>query len=248
MEPQLEVFDGYYIPQLFRYRSIRVLLPRNYFQDQDRRYPVIYMPDGQKLFDEETATYGHWKLREVVEKLPLRRQAILVGIDHAGTERINEYAPYTRGTSGGLGHATLEFYVDTVKPWVDSMYRTLPGREHTGIVGSSMGGLLAYYAAFEFNDVFGSAGVLSPSLWFNPAVLDLPLRIQGPRCKVYLAGGIHEMRGMEQALQLAKKVIQEAGYSDSELTVNMRTHAAHNEAYWGREFKHFMEWFFAEDQ
>ena len=244
MKPQLEVHDGLYMPQLNRYRAVRILLPVNYHREPARRYPVIYLPDGQNLFDEETATYGHWKLREVVENQPLARQAILVAVDHAGVERINEYAPYPRGDAGGLGHATLSFFADTLKPWIDDNYRTFPDREYTGFSGSSMGGLLAFYAAFRFNDTYSKVGVLSPSLWFNPAVLDLPLRIEGPHAAVYLAAGKKEMRGMEQALQLTEKVMRDAGFQPEEYSIHLRARAAHNEAYWGQEFRHFYEWFF----
>jgi predicted alpha/beta superfamily hydrolase len=107
--PTLQIHYAFFIPQLNRQRAIRVLLPRNYWQDPTQRFPVIYIKDGQNLFEPTTAAFRHWKLKEFMDKQPLKRQAILVGIDHGGVDRGQEYAPYQRGKSGGEGDAYLQF-------------------------------------------------------------------------------------------------------------------------------------------
>ena len=120
------------MPQLNRERTIRVLLPRNYFES-DSRYPVIYMQDGQNLFDSATAFNGNdWKLPATLSKLSLKKQAIIVGIDNGEVDRINEYAPFKRGKSGGEGDQYVHFIIETLKPFIDSEYRTIPQREARG--------------------------------------------------------------------------------------------------------------------
>jgi len=146
---QLQVHYPFYIPQLNRQRAIRVLLPRNYWKDTSRRFPVIYLQDGQNLFDPATSAFRHWKLKEFMERQPLKRQAILVGIDHGGVDRNHEYAPFRRGKSGGQGDAYLQFIEHTLKPFIDREYRTWTHREATGIVGASLGGLIAFYAGIK---------------------------------------------------------------------------------------------------
>ncbi|MCC6283349.1 MAG: hypothetical protein IT262_22280, partial [Saprospiraceae bacterium] len=135
------------VPQLRRKRRIAVLLPWNY-QQTDRRYPVLYLQDGQNLF-EHNAPFGTWG---VDKKLAFMAQHgkgdfIVVAIDHGGKERIREFSPYdTHKWGEGMGRAYAEFMVETLKPHIDKHFRTLPDRAHTGVGGSSMGGLISIYA------------------------------------------------------------------------------------------------------
>ena len=232
------------MPQLGRARTIRVLLPRNYDRHSDRRFPVIYLQDGQNLFDAKTAAFHPWKLPRVMARQPLYRQAILVGIDHGGVDRLHEYAPYRRGHHGGQGDAYLRFIIDTLKPHIDQRYRTWPQREATAIAGSSMGGLIAFYAALRYPQVFGKAGVLSPSLWFNPGVLDLVAKTGSPRAQVCVAGSKTEARSMDATLQKVYWAFKNAGFSDDQLRVVLRDRGGHTEAFWRREFVGMYEWLF----
>lgn len=232
------------MPQLGRGRTIRVLLPRNYDRHLDRRFPVIYLQDGQNLFDAKTAAFQPWKLPGLMAKQPLYRQAILVGIDHGGIDRINEYAPYRRGHHGGQGDAYLGFVAETLKPQIDQRYRTWPHREATAIAGSSMGGLIAFYAALRYPQVFGKVGVLSPSLWFNPKVVDLVAKVGLPKAQVYVVGSKTESRGMEASLRKVYWAFKNAGFSDEEVRVVLRERGGHTEAFWRREFVGMYEWLF----
>ncbi len=241
---QLQVHYPFFIPQLNRQRAIRVLLPRNYEKDPSRRFPVIYLKDGQNLFDPATAAFRHWRLKEFMAKQPLKRQAILVGIDHGGIDRGQEYAPFPRGKNGGQGDAYLQFVEHTLKPFIDREYRTWPHREATGMVGSSLGGLIAFYAAMRYSHIFGKVGALSPSLWFNPQVLGLAAKHKDLKSQIYVSGSKTETRGMLPALEKTYWSLKNGGYTDAQIRVVARDRGSHSEAFWAREFKPMYEWLF----
>ena len=232
------------MPQLGnRERTIRVLLPRNY-SETDKPFPVLYMQDGQNLFDPETAAFGDWRIPKTMDKLALKKQVIIVGIDNGSEHRINEYAPYKLGKNGGEGDAYVRFIIETVKPFVDNEYRTLPQRENTGIAGSSMGGLIALYAGLKYGDVFGKTGVLSPSIWFNPKVLDLIKEAPQYFCQFYVCASKNEMQGMEATLEKTYWAFKNAGYTDEQIRVVIQERGKHNEFFWSKEFKPMLEWLF----
>lgn len=157
-------------------RNLRVYLPPDYRQGR-RRYPVLYFQDGQNLFDAGTAYLGqHWSLHAALDHLVSRGKIaplILVGIDNAGPRRIDEYTP-TRSAAhghGGMLRRYCQMLLREVKPWVDAHYRTLPDAEHTGIGGSSLGGLAALYAGLRFPRAFGRVAAMSPSVWWDQRVI-----------------------------------------------------------------------------
>ena len=231
-----------HIPQLKRDRIVRVLLPRDY-DDSTKRYPVLYMHDGQNLFDPSTAYASDWKIPSTLHKQPLKRQCIIVGIDNGGIDRMNEYAPYKRGKNGGEGDKYLQFIIETLKPLVENTYRTLPEKENTGIAGSSMGGLISFYAGLKYDSVFGKVGVLSPSIWFNPKVMDL-VNTSNLSSQFYIAGSKNEMKGMDTTLHNIYWAFKKRNISDEQLRVVVRDKGKHNEIMWSREFKDMFEWFF----
>ncbi|MBC7776252.1 MAG: alpha/beta hydrolase [Phycisphaerae bacterium] len=241
---QLQVHYPFFIPQLNRQRAIRVLLPRNYWKDTSKRFPVLYLQDGQNLFDPSTAAFRHWKLKEFMARQPLKRQAILVGIDHGGIDRGHEYAPYQRGKSGGQGDAYLQFVEHTLKPFIDLEYRTWAHREATGIVGASLGGLIAFYAGMRYSHVFGKVGALSPSFWFNPQVLGLAGKSAGLKSQIFVSGSKTETRSMMPMLEKTYWALKNGGYSDAQIRVVARDRGSHSEAFWAREFKPMYEWLF----
>jgi predicted alpha/beta superfamily hydrolase len=140
------VLESLESPQLGNRRDIYVYLPRTY-AESDRRFPVMYMQDGQNLFDRATSFGEEWGVDQILESAaPGRTEAIVVGIANTGDTRCDEYSPFRDPKlGGGAGDRYLAFLTDTVKPAVDSRFRTLPGREATGIAGSSMGGLISLY-------------------------------------------------------------------------------------------------------
>lgn len=164
---RLETLKDFASPELGNRRDVLVYLPPSYDLDE-RAYPVLYMQDGQNLFDPATSYAGDWRLGRVMTSAARRgAEAIVVGVPNMGEERLAEYSPFVDPVEGGgAGDRYLDFLARTLKPAVDRRFRTKTGKEHTGIAGSSMGGLISLYAFFHASSVFGFAGALSPSLWF----------------------------------------------------------------------------------
>jgi predicted alpha/beta superfamily hydrolase len=162
----LVVLDNIWSPQLQNRRDIYVYLPPSYWEN-DQRYPVIYMHDAQNLFDEEMSFSGEWQVDEAMEILSLQGvEAIVVGVPNNGEERLAECCPFPCDDTELRGEDYLAFIVETLKPIVDDTLRTLRDAANTGMMGSSMGGLITLYAFFRYPDVFGFAGAMSPSCWF----------------------------------------------------------------------------------
>jgi predicted alpha/beta superfamily hydrolase len=137
----LKVLPRLSSPQLGDARDILVYLPPSY-ADAGRRFPVLFMQDGQNLFDEATSYAGEWQVDETLERLSWAGiEAIVVGISNAGSRRYAEYTPFADDQGeGGEGDRYLAFLLESVKPCVDREFRTAPGRDQTGIAGSSLRG------------------------------------------------------------------------------------------------------------
>lgn len=191
----LRIAPGVYSSQLGNHRDILVYLPPSYHKG-DGHYPVLYMQDGQNLFDNVTSYAGEWGVDETMEELGQREgiEAIVVGISNAGVQRLDEYSPFRdRRLGGGRGDDYLRFIAETIKPRIDSEFRTLPQAQYTGIMGSSMGGLISLYAFFEYPHLFGLAGIMSPSLWFaDGAIFDYVAAAEYRPGKIYLDAGTRE--------------------------------------------------------
>jgi predicted alpha/beta superfamily hydrolase len=193
----LQVSSGFFSPQLNNQRDILVHLPPSYGQS-DQRYPVIYMHDGQNLFDDITSFAGEWHVDETMQRLSYQGiEAIIVGIPNMGVERVNEYSPFRNvHHRDGRGDLYMAFIVETLKPVIDQQFCTLPGRLHTGLMGSSMGGLISLYGFFRYPEVFGLAGIMSPSLWFaREAILDYVEAAAYHPGRIYLDAGTREFIG-----------------------------------------------------
>lgn len=252
------------MPQLGRKRRIWALLPPGYRNNPDKRYPVIYMQDGQNLFDNPQAVYGSWNVDKALNRLFMSSNTsgihptsealvstIIIGIENGGDHRISEYAPWIHPKyGGGEGKRYLSFLTDTLKPFVDDQLRTLKDREYTGVLGSSMGGLISLYAALSRPDVFGMAGVFSPSLWFSESVFsfakaakkdDLPV-------KILLMAGHRESETMVGDLLNLYEGLLEAGHSEEHLHYDLHSDGAHAEWFWAREFEHALGWLLEEGE
>jgi len=152
-------------------RTIRVYLPPSYAESAGQRYPVVYMHDGQNLYDDASAFGGvSWNIAGSMDQGARDgsiHEAIVVGID-ATSNRISEYTPVPDPDDGGGNAAAyLAFLIEELKPWVDGRYRTLPGRQTTALIGSSLGGLVSAYGGVQRPDVFGLIGAVSPSTWWD---------------------------------------------------------------------------------
>lgn len=237
----LKVLAGVYSPQLDSARDVLIHLPDSYGSG-GRRYPVIYMHDGQNLFDEFTSFAGAWRVDEVLASLKDGgREVIAVGIPNAGARRCDEYSPFVDGRrGGGCGDAYLRFIGETLKPLIDRDFRTLPDRAHTGILGSSMGGLISLYAFFRYPEVFGFAGAMSPSLWFaDRAIFPFIEAAAFVPGKLYLDAGTAEGPGGLRDVRDLRTLLIPKGYHrahDNKLYVEDEG-AGHHEAAWGRRLR-----------
>ncbi len=203
----IKIAQGVASPQLNNKRDILVYLPPSYAL-ANKRYPALYMHDGQNLFDPATSFAGEWNVDETLENLAQQEalEAIVVGIPNSGTSRLDEYSPFVdRSHGGGQGNHYVGFIANTLKPLIDHHFRTLPQRRKTGIMGSSMGGLISLYALFRREDIFGFAGVMSPSLWFaKGSIYSYVENASFLPARIYLDAGTREMGGSR--LNLLKRV------------------------------------------
>lgn len=230
-------------------RKAYLYLPASYARDSGRRYPVLYMFDGHNVFYDRDATYGKsWGMGAYMERSKKELIIVAVECNHAPGRRIAEYAPFPFDNSElghvkGEGNVYMRWMIQTLKPWVDSHYRTLPDRKNTILAGSSMGGLMALYGVCAFNQVFGRAACLSPSLWVSPArVLDMiaKARLRGDTV-LYMDYGEKEMRNHTAS----REAISAAAYMlmtrEINLTFRMVPGGTHCEASWEKQVPIFME-------
>lgn len=189
----LVVVASVFSPELENRRRVLVYLPPSYGQ-AGMHFPVLYMQDGQNLFDPATAFGGQsWQVGETMSRLAQEgREAIVVAVDHMDALRIAEYNPFAAWQQG-QGEQYVRFLTDTLKPAIDHDFHTRPGRSGTAILGSSMGGLISLYAAVTRPEIFGMAGVMSPSLWVaGGAIRRVVAEHARPGSKFYLDSGSHE--------------------------------------------------------
>ena len=234
------------MPKLGSARKLRVYLPPDYTKGA-QRYPVLYMFDGQNLFDEATSYAGEWGVDETLDALAREGfPAIVIGTDHGGEQRFNELIPYWNVRFlPNEGALFIDDVVHAIKPFVDANYRTLPDRDHTAVVGSSLGGLSADYAIHRYPDVFGKAGVFSPSYWVSDEPFAIARRtalLAGSR--VYLYTGGREGAESVSQLETMASILRAHSHGDDSVTMHVMPEAEHNEAAWRAEFPRAVRWLF----
>lgn len=241
------VSEHFEIPQLNKNRRIRILLPFDYYET-DKRYPVLYMQDGQNLFDKD-APFGNWGMDERLAVLAEygNGDLIVVAIDHGERERINEFSPRDAiemkiGEREGTKY--VQFMCETLKPHIDRYYRTRPEREYTGVGGSSMGGLISLYGGIQHANVFGRLMIFSPSLWIYPDVYEEVLE-KGALAdtKLYLFAGGRESKGMLPNIHRLQHQIYKKE-EKVELNLVIDPNGTHSESRWNSEFPEAVEWLF----
>ncbi|HET7897504.1 MAG TPA: alpha/beta hydrolase-fold protein, partial [Flavisolibacter sp.] len=189
---------AFYIPQLNRHRRVWIYLPASYTTTH-KKYPVLYMQDGQNLFDNATAAYGEWGVDEALDSIEkMYGEAIVVAVDHGNEKRINEYSPFDMDQYGkGEGTAYVDFLVQTLMPYINHHYRTKKDARYTAIAGSSMGGLISFYAALKYPEKFGAAGVFSPAFWIVPQMWEYTAkRAAKAKGRIYFYAGQQESDSM----------------------------------------------------
>ena len=233
--------SNFFIPQFNLKRKIWIYLPPSY-ATSNKKYPVLYMHDGQNLFDEFTAGYGEWGVDETLDSLAAigGMEMIVIGIDHGGADRIKEYNPYDSQYGKGKGKGYVDFLVNVLKPYVDEHYRTKRDVQHTTIAGSSMGGLISMYAIATYPRIFGKAGIFSPAFWLGKTIdTDLKLAVGNlKKHKVYLVAGTLEGEMMIRDMENAYQILNPDGKNNN-IKLIEKTDGKHSEWFWRREFPDF---------
>ncbi len=244
---QVHIIDtAFFIPQLNRNRRIWIYLPEGYSKTK-KRYPVIYMQDGQNLFDAATSAYGEWGVDECLDSLISagKPACIVVGIDN-GPQRLNEYNPYKFQNFGeGEADQYLAFLVETLKPFIDKKYRTLTNKDNTIIAGSSMGALVSYYVMLQQPTVFGKAGIFSPAFWTAPAIKLLTDSLaSGINSKFFFYIGEKEGDAFTKDMQEVQESLGEK--SSAMIYSVIDPLGKHNEKSWRKWFPEFYIWMMAD--
>ncbi len=263
--PTLRKHQAFQSSHLEHDRDVVVFLPPGY--DAEQRFPVLYMHDGQNLFEPDKAFVKgeHWRVGETITELveagtiePL----IVVGIYNTGLQRINEYTPTHDRRGGGLAGAYGRFIVEELKPFIDTTYRTLTSTAATGLGGSSLGGLASLYLGLTHPLTFGKIAALSPSVWWDRRAILRDVRrfasghatetAHVPRPRIWLDMGTRESSGAGSSrrviddARLLKVGLVKAGWiEDVDLHYEEVEGATHSERAWGDRFGRVLEWLFA---
>lgn len=239
---------SFFMPQLNRSRKIWIYLPDDYSTSLNKYYPVLYMQDGQNVFDDSTSFSGEWKVDETLHSMQMDGNygAIVVGIENGGTFRIDEYSPYQNPSyGGGQGDEYCDFMVNTLKPYIDANYRTLSQRDFTAVAGSSMGGLISFYAGIKYQNIFSKIGVFSPSLWFDDSIYTyVSSHPRQEPMKFYFVAGRNESSDMVPDIKSMYSTMYAAGFTDAEMDTVIKEDGEHAEWFWAREFPDCFTWLF----
>ena len=247
------IIEDFNIPELGRTRDIWIYVPPDYEDSTSEHYPVLYMHDGQNIFDVITSTAGEWGIDETLEDFfenGKTEGVIVVGIENGGTHRTQEYCPwefqYGNEILGGEGDEYVDFIVNTLKPHIDENYRTLPNRENTGIVGSSMGGLISLYAGIKYQRIFSKVCAMSSSFWigYDNMMGFLASNPKEDNMLIYLDVGELEGQDMVDDTKGVYDKLLEIGYSQDELMKVLDEDGQHNEAFWRERFPDAFLWLF----
>ena len=239
---------NFYIPQLDRNRRIWLYLPPDYFTST-KNYPVLYMKDGQNLFDNLTSFSGEWQVDETLNTLFEQGDygAIVVGIDNGGGQRLNEYSPWVNEQyGGGQGQEYMQFIAETLKPYIDENFRTRPEPEFNALIGSSMGALIATYGVCEYPYLFQKLGSFSPAYWF--ALTDLNTYLNNlmdlSTHRSYFVAGQNESSTMVTNTTIIKNAMQNNGMTTDNTMTKFDSYGTHTESYWRGEFAAAYQWLF----
>jgi len=234
-------------------RDVMAYLPPMYDTQPERRFPVLYMQDGQNLFDPDTSFIrgNYWRMGETADQLINSGQIeplIIVGIYNTGPNRIEEYTPVEdKRLGGGQADAYGQMLVEELKPFVDHTYRTFRGAENCGMGGSSLGGLVSMYLGLRYTWVFGKLCVMSPSVWWrNRAILKTVAQLKHkPDLKIWLDIGTNESkRALPDAQALKDALVRKGWRIGQDLDYSEIEGAEHNEVAWAQRVAPMLKFLF----
>jgi predicted alpha/beta superfamily hydrolase len=248
LEEQIKVHENFGSAHLKVPRNVLVYTPPGYGHDPSRRYPVLYMHDGQNLINPQDAFGGVvWGVDETAQELILTEQIeplVIVGIYNAGEKRIDEYTPVTsaggrmRGR-GGQADQYGRMIIEELKPFIDREYLTKPEREYTALGGSSLGGLVSLHLGFKRPDVFSRLAVLSPAVWWanNQIIREVAAIADHLPLKIWLDIGRSEGSRIKHQVRALKEILRAHGWrNDVDLAYYEIPEARHTEAAWAARF------------
>jgi predicted alpha/beta superfamily hydrolase len=234
-------------------RAVSVYLPPQYLEQTERRFPVLYLQDGQNLFDGRTSYIAGktWNAHTTADRLTEEGEIeplILVGIANTGLRRMAEYTP-TRDfkMGGGEGRSYGRLLMEELKPWIDRTYRTLPGAKNTGLGGSSLGALVTLYLGFAHPEVFGKLAVMSPSLWWDQRSILNAMEHQAtkPELRIWLDMGTAEgVRHLRDTDMLDRLLLKRGWRSGVDLVYVKAEGAVHDERAWSDRFGDVLRFLF----
>lgn len=233
--------QDFFMPQFNQKRRIWIYLPPDYESSGDKKYPVLYMQDGQNLFDVATSFSGEWAVDNNLNALFKAGESqglIVVGIDNGSDTRTYEYSPHKHPKfGGGGGKLYIDFLVNTLKPYIDTNYRTHSDRDSTGIMGSSLGGLISFYAGITYPKVFGKVGVFSPSFWFSSKIFDNAKKYKHNNyTKYYFLAGGRESESLVPQTEEMYNILKSRGIAEDQMRMIVQQDGEHSEWFWNREF------------
>lgn len=246
---KVKIIKNFTIPQLRRKRQVWIYLPSDYDEQREKRYPVLYMNDGQNMFDPATSCSGEWYIDETLDMYSqhgIHDGAIVVAIENSKL-RQREYMP------GMEADKYAEFIVYSLKPFIDLNFRTLPFRETTGIGGSSMGGLISLYIGLKYQNVFGKIASFSPAMgigWSDIAAFSRKYPM-----KIYNDVGTAEVQKSKRLSKkyadnviAAHRALKKIGFPESELQLLVEPGSSHHEFAWAKRFGAAFVWLFDKDE
>lgn len=233
-------------------RTVVVYLPPGYDDASATRYPVLYLHDGQNVFDRATSIGEEWRVDETAQALITAGEIepiIVVGIYNTGEHRIDEYAPTLREDKGGGGLADDygRMLLMELKPFIDATYKTLPGAGNTAIGGSSLGGLLTMHLGVRHPTAFGKLAVLSPSIWWDDRVIvreveQLPTKLPE---RIWLDAGTNEGSEVIEDTRRLRDALIAKGWTEGDDLMYMEAEGAeHNEASWAARIATVLKYLF----
>jgi len=236
-------------------RTLRVWTPDGYDDAPELRYAVVYLQDGQNVFDDASAFAGRgWRLHATAQRLISQGKLpplLLVGVHNAGAHRTEDYTPVPWHGRGGHADRYADQLVHVIKPFVDRRYRTLPGPEHTALVGASLGGLFALCAGLRLSHVFGQIGALSPTAFWGAGHLQrIAARRQKLPLRIWLDAGKRETPALRSAVRALADLFESQGYTKhrSAKQASLRyveiAGAGHDEASWGKRGDRVLKFLF----
>ena len=250
----IEKLVGFESKVLQNQRKISVYLPPQYTTEKDRRFPVLYMHDGQNIFDGATSYIPNqeWRADEAAEALinaGMIEPIMIVGIDNGGMERGNEYLPWKikMGNSEAGGKADLygRMLTDEIMPMINAKYRTKTGPANTALLGSSFGGVITSYLGVTRSDVFGKLGIVSPSVWVNNRQLLKTIKPLKNRQRVWIDMGTKEGAGAVADAKALFEAYTAAGWKQGkDITLVIDGNAEHNELAWSRRMMSILSYFY----